>query len=66
MIVNSRTYKNHKIEKVVKGNIRDPKHGYHIEYYTVDGKGVHWYLRDAKAAVDNMWIITHLGGYEGR
>ena len=54
MIVNSRTYKNHKIEKVVKGNIRDPKHGYHIEYYTVDGKGMHWYLRDAKAAVDNM------------
>lgn len=48
----TRTYKGHIIEKVVKGNNRDLKHGYHIEYYTIDGKGMYWYLKDAKAEID--------------
>lgn len=51
MKTNLRVYKNHTIEKVVKGNIRN---GSHIEYYKVDGKGMYWRLKDAKAAIDNM------------
>lgn len=54
MVSNVRNYNGHKIEKIVKGNIRDVKHGYHMEYYTVDGKGMYLYLRDAKAAIDKM------------
>ncbi len=48
-----RTYKGHTIEKISKGNIRN---GYHLEYYTVDGKGFYLYLKDAKKAIDEEEI----------
>lgn len=56
MTTSTRQYKGHTITKIVKGNIRDLKHGYHMEYYTVDGRGLYYYLKDAKAAIDEQEV----------
>lgn len=53
MMKNIRSYKGHIIEKIVKGNMRDLKHGYHMEYYLVDNKERFGYLKDAKAYIDS-------------
>lgn len=50
-----RLYKGYTIEKVVKGS-RDPKRGYSIEYYTINGKGYFLYLKDAKAEIDKREV----------
>lgn len=47
MVVNSRIYKGHKIEKNIF-----KQHGSSCEYYTVDGKGYFLFLKDAKTFID--------------
>lgn len=42
-LLNTRQYKNHKIEKIsCRG----------LKYYTVDNFGMYWYLKDAKKHID--------------
>lgn len=44
-LINSRNYKGHVIEKVRHRG---------LEFYTIDKKGMHYYLKDAKSEIDNL------------